>query len=41
MQNCQAWFILGVKVYENGLGDVWTYGTTLASAYVLHYLSVV
>jgi len=24
---------------QNGLGDEWTYGTTLASAYVLHRLS--
>jgi len=24
---------------QNGLGDKWTCGTTLASAYVLHYLS--
>ena len=34
----QAQFTLGGSL-QNGLGDVWTCGTTLASAYVLHYLS--
>jgi len=29
----------GVEVHRNGLGDEWTCGTTLASAYVLHHLS--
>ena len=33
------WFILGVKVCKNRLGDVQTCRITLALAYVLHCLS--
>jgi len=36
----QMWFTLGVKVYRIG-SEMQTCGITLASAYVLHYLSVV
>ena len=25
---------------QDGLGDIWTYGTTLASVYMLCYLSI-
>ena len=37
----QAQFTLEVKVCENGLRDMQTCGTTLASAYVLCHLSAV
>jgi len=31
----------GSESPQNGLGDVWTSGTTLALAYMLHHLSVI
>jgi len=35
LSKCQVQFIPEVKVHKNGLRDMWTYGMTLASAYVL------